>query len=38
MNELENLARDLGAVLLARGEWLTAAEQSPVPAAGWRSR
>ena len=26
MNELENLARDLGAALLARGEWLTAAE------------
>jgi len=26
MNELENLARDLGAALLQRGEWLTAAE------------
>lgn len=26
MNELENLARELGAALLARGEWLTAAE------------
>lgn len=26
MNELENLARDLGAALLVRGEWLTAAE------------
>jgi len=26
MDELENLARELGAALLARGEWLTAAE------------
>ena len=26
MNELDNLSRDLGAALLARGEWLTAAE------------
>jgi nicotinamide-nucleotide amidase len=26
MNPLENLAADLGAALLARGEWLTAAE------------